>query len=191
VRCGVGALNVAAPIFQPATLLEGDAFNRWMVETATLLGELIAIDGFSPLQDNELSAVGTLLAGAARARFPVASEFRVRRRKQEDRRSWKEGRADLWFKANDRAYSFEFKLYNPFARWNKRLWDAIDGAYDDICRVGVEEYDDGFAGIIVPDFGVPIDDQLSEVIDTSPPDYLFQINHEDKIFARILFYRVK
>jgi hypothetical protein len=129
---------------------EFDRFERWLSATASLCAELWAYtDEFFPFHDNESSAVSVLVGGAARAGFLPVSEYRLRKRAWEDRRRWRDGRADLWFVADNSAYSFEFKR-----SWNaanqKNLQSVLELARSDIRRVPTTEYDTAFAGVIAP-----------------------------------------
>lgn len=128
-----------------------EVFDPWMQETANISEQFwsYASDQFYPFHDNENSAVSILLGGASRAGYSAVSEYRLRKRDRKDRRRWKDGRADLWFVAQSKAFSFEFKR-----AWNaassKNLAEVMDDATWDIKNVPTNESDHAFAGVIAP-----------------------------------------
>ena len=125
-------------------------FERWMTSVAVICDEFwAASEEFYPFHDNEISAVSVLLAGAARAGFSPVAEYRLKKRGRLDKRSKPDGRADLWFLAERKSYSFEFKR-----AWDastlKNLGRAMRAAQSDVACIPKDEYDHAYAGLIAP-----------------------------------------
>ena len=129
-------------------------FDNWMGNTALLCDQIERRtcswydEPFLPFHDNENSGVGVLLAGAAKAGFLPFSEYAIEKQKGTEK---KNGRADLWFIAGEKAHSFEFKR-----SWNKatplKLADMMRKADQDIKQIPLSEYDFAFSGMIAPLF---------------------------------------
>lgn len=124
--------------------------NRWLDHSAALATELLDYSGqIHPFHDNENSAVGLLVAGAARAGFLPLTEYRLRKRSWHDGRKWQGGRADLWFCTAGKAYSFEFKYAKATTTRANLEWKMY-WADRDIARVPRSESDHAFSGVIAP-----------------------------------------
>lgn len=126
--------------------------DRWMRETATLLqGFRYYTPEYRPFQELEVPGVSLLLAAAASAGYYPISEYKISKFDRSDRRKTRPGRADLWFIANDKSYSFEFKRAWDISS-KAQLEQCMSGAFVDICDIPSSESDYAFAAVIAPVF---------------------------------------
>ena len=94
----------------------------------------------SPFDYHEVAGVGFLASAAALAGYLPLNEYDVIKRGKSDKRTKVRGRADLWFDAGKRCYSFEFKRTKrpeTVHYLNQRLGTA----FDDVKCVGNDEHD--------------------------------------------------
>jgi hypothetical protein len=128
-------------------------FDSWMGHTALLCDQIWQRtcdwydEPFRPFHDTENAGVSVLLAGAARAGFLPFSEYWIEKTDADGESTY--GRADLWFIAEAKAFSFEFKRAYDKSDAGK-LSREMERADRDIFRVPKTEHDWGFAGLIAP-----------------------------------------
>ncbi|WP_156323702.1 hypothetical protein [Citromicrobium sp. WPS32] len=85
-------------------------WDAWMKAASQLYRRFgRRLDGDSPFEYHEVAAVGFLANAAALAGFIPMNEYDVFKRGRDDKRTKVRGRADLWFDAGGRCYSFECK----------------------------------------------------------------------------------
>jgi hypothetical protein len=88
-----------------------------------------------------------LASSAALAGFIPLAEYEIVKRGRDDQRVRADGRADLWFSSDSRAYSFEFKRAY-FAATQKNLADELINATNDVACIRREEYNYAAGGLI-------------------------------------------
>ena len=88
--------------------LTGD-WEAWFRAADGLYNRFLERTGESPFYFHEVASVGFLASASALAGFIPLAEYEVIKRAHHDKRIKVDGRADLWFDAGPRCYSFEFK----------------------------------------------------------------------------------
>ncbi|MYM00265.1 hypothetical protein GR702_21200 [Novosphingobium sp. FGD1] len=97
------------------------------------------LEGDSPFLYHEVASVGFLASSAAMAGYLPMNEYDVFKKGKLDKRYKERGRADLWFDAGDRCYSFEFKRTRRPVTMGY-LEDRLNSALEDINCIYSEEY---------------------------------------------------
>ncbi len=162
--------------------------DEMMSGSAQIASDLLKYNSvIHPLHDTENAAVGLFVAGAVRAGFLPLTEYSVKKRTWQDGRKWTNGRADLWFVARQKAYSFEFKRTQDSTSRSteSELWNKIEWAGRDISRVPKAEYDHAFSGVVAPVWN---DDDMMQCRKFSANvDYACVIGHTSSFEAFIFF----
>jgi hypothetical protein len=149
-------------------------FDRMFEQTAAISNELWDYSpGYRPFHDNENAGVSLFLAGAARAGYAPVAEYptpkksweAIRRRREGlrvrkvDLKANVPGRADLWFKDGQTAFSLEVKktgerentLYGQ-RRLRNSLTNNMNLAEEEAARLDEGEYHHAYACLIAPVF---------------------------------------
>ena len=157
--------------------------EKWMRETATLLqGFEYYTDGYRPFDELEVPGTSVLVASAAAAGYLPIAEYAIRKINKSNRRTRRDGRADLWFVAGEQSFSFE----------TKRAWDVsskaqlsrcMKAAMDDASEIPSDESNYAFGVVISPVIDLASVDAYSDFDDC---DYSFSIGNEKS--PHVFFY---
>ena len=122
-------------------------WDHWLHHADALYMRFLDRVGESPFTYHEVASTGFLASAAALAGFIPLAEYEVTKRGRTDRRTKVDGRADLWFAAPERAYSFELKRA-WLAATTGNLRDLLDAAADDVACIPRNEYHHA-AGLLI------------------------------------------
>ena len=122
-------------------------WNGWLSEADALYGRFLDRIGESPFFFHEVASTGFLASAAAMAGYVPLAEYEIIKRARADRRVKVDGRADLWFATEQRAYSFELKRA-LLAATAGNLAASLREAADDIRNIPREEYHHA-AGLLI------------------------------------------
>lgn len=114
-------------------------WDHWLHHADALYMRFLDRVGESPFTYHEVASTGFLASAAALAGFIPLAEYEVTKRGKADRRTKVDGRADLWFAAPERAYSFELKRA-WLAATPGNLRERLTAAADDIACISRDEY---------------------------------------------------
>jgi hypothetical protein len=122
-------------------------WENWLIQADSLYCRFLDRVGDSPFLYHEVASVGFLASAAAMAGFVPLAEYEIIKRGHDDKRARVDGRADLWFGSDARAYSFEFKRA-VVAATAKNLQNCLTSASSDIARIQRDEYHYAAGGLI-------------------------------------------
>jgi hypothetical protein len=161
-------------------------WKQWLMNADTLYNRLTARLGDSPFQLHEVASVGFLASAAAMAGFLPVNEYDIVKKGRSDKREKVPGRADLWFDAGIRCYSFEFKRAWAAAT-SKNLSASLKLGLDDVNCIQHDEYHYAAAGLLAV---VSNEDRLPVYLDfakSDDVDFAYRIGPEGKSGAFIYF----
>jgi hypothetical protein len=122
-------------------------WETWLSKADELYSRFLGRVGESPFLYHEVAAVGFLASAAALAGFVPLAEYEVLKRAQGRKHAEVKGRADLWFSAGRRCYSFEFKRA-WLAATEANLGALLGEALRDVECIDRDEYHYAAGGLI-------------------------------------------
>lgn len=165
-------------------------WDSWMREADKLYIRFLERTGESPFYFHEVASVGFLASSAALAGFLPVAEYEIVKRAKHDRRIKVDGRADLWFDAGERCYSFEFKRAYVAAT-AKNLAEVLKEAGDDIACIDREEYHYAAGGLLARVRDANRDEIYRAFADSEEVDVAYRIGPEGENGAFLFFTLVK
>jgi hypothetical protein len=180
----------------PCYRLKGDGRRRglvadwdaWLNKADQLYTKFLDRVGDTPFHYHEVAAVGFLASAAALAGFIPLAEYEIIKRGRHDKRAKGDGRADLWFASDARAYSFEFKRAWLAATANN-LRELLSEATGDVACIPRDEYHYAAGALITR---VRDEHRLQTYLDFGTSDYVdlaYRIGPKSKDGA-FLFFRL-
>ena len=122
-------------------------WEKWLRQADKLYSRFLTRTEESPFCYHEIASVGFLASAAAIAGYLPFAEYDIVKRSKYDRAANVNGRADLWFDADPRCYSFEFKRA-WLAASIENLTDVMQEACEDIDCIHCDEYNYAAGGLI-------------------------------------------
>jgi hypothetical protein len=158
--------------FRKNSLILSD-FDQWLYEVDRLYSRYFKRFNCSPFEFHEVSCVGMMACGAAVAGYLPQMEYEIEKN-SDQKASYDNGRADLWFQSSRACYSFEFKraFYSSTAC---RLQKMLDVAKSDIKKIKIEESDYQFAVLICFVQSIKRLEIIKSFIETCDCDIVYRI----------------
>lgn len=161
-------------------------WGRWLRQADKLYERFVSRVGESPFYFHEVASTGFLASAAALAGFVPLAEYEIVKRAKADRRVKVDGRADLWFSAGQRAYSFELKRAWPSATPGN-LAATLVAATDDIACIPRDEYHYAAGLLITRIRDVHRESIYRAFADTAAVDHAYRIGPAGENGAYLFF----